>query len=216
MIKKRKSMREQVYEYLKNEIVTGNIEEGSRIVEEEYSKKLNVSRTPLREAIRMLELEGLIETREKGGVIVPKTTKEDIEEIVKIRVALETLIIEEIIKKITVKDREKLEKNLIKTESIIEDDTKVGDVFKYFSEFNRQLYEISKMPRVVTLIDNLNLYLKKFRRLSISNYERRKIAHQEHKQIVEFIKLGEQEKAIEINKKHLLESKEFLINQIKE
>ena len=77
-IERKKSIREQVYEYLKEEIVSGKIKEESRIVEEEYALKLNVSRTPLREAIRMLELEGLIEGREKGGVVVPKITKKDV------------------------------------------------------------------------------------------------------------------------------------------
>ncbi len=82
VIKKKKSMREQVYEYLKQEIVNGNIPEESRIVEEEYADKLNVSRTPLREALRMLELEGLVEAREKGGVTISRTTKKDIYEVI--------------------------------------------------------------------------------------------------------------------------------------
>lgn len=214
VIKKKKSIREQVYNYLKDEIVNGKIKEGSRIVEEEFAERLNISRTPLREAIRMLELEGLIEARAKGGVTVPKTTKKDVEEVVKIRIALETVIFEELFEKITEKDIERLEENVGKAAAIINDREKSLEVFKYFSEFNKILYNISDLPRVVTLINNLNLYLKKFRKISAENNDRRLNAHRDHVKIVELIKAGKKEEAIAINRRHLLEAKEFLIKQV--
>ncbi|MGL5053470.1 MAG: GntR family transcriptional regulator [Cetobacterium sp.] len=214
VIKKRKSIREQVYDYLKEEIVNGKIQEGSRIVEEEFAEKLNVSRTPLREALRMLEFEGLVEAREKGGVTVPKTTKKDVEEVVKIRIALEKVIFEDLFLKVTLEDIIKLEKNINKVNKIINDNLKSLEVFKYFSEFNKILYNISDLPRVVNLINNLNLYLKKFRKISAENTERRLNAHQDHIMIVKLIKEGKKMEAIEVNKKHLLEAKEFLIKQV--
>src|SRR3712207_7146373 len=70
MIIKKKSIREQVYESLKEEIVNGEIQSGEKIIELEYAEKFGVSRTPLREALRMLELEGLVSNAEKGGVTV--------------------------------------------------------------------------------------------------------------------------------------------------
>ncbi len=70
MIIKQKSIREQVYESLKEAIVNGEIESGEKIIELEYAEKFGVSRTPLREALRMLELEGLASSAEKGGVTV--------------------------------------------------------------------------------------------------------------------------------------------------
>ncbi|MGL4801256.1 MAG: GntR family transcriptional regulator [Cetobacterium sp.] len=213
-IERKKSIREQVYEYLKEEIVNGKIEEKSRIVEEEYALKLNVSRTPLREAIRMLELEGLIEGREKGGVVVPKITKKDVEEVIKIRMALEAVIFEEIFEKVTEQDIKKLEKNINKVELIIQDEKECLEVFKYFSEFNKTLYNIADLPRVVNLINNLNLYLKKFRKISIENGNRRLSAHKDHVKMVEFIKKNRKKEIVDLNKKHLTEAKEFLIQQL--
>ena len=213
-IERKKSIREQVYEYLKEEIVNGKIEEESRIVEEEYALKLNVSRTPLREAIRMLELEGLIEGREKGGVVVPKITKKDVEEVIKIRMALEAVIYEEIFEKVTEQDIKKLEKNINKVELIIQDEKECLEVFKYFSEFNKTLYNIADLPRVVNLINNLNLYLKKFRKISIENGNRRLSAHKDHVKMVEFIKKNRKKEIVDLNKKHLTEAKEFLIQQL--
>lgn len=216
IIKKRKAIHKQVYEYLKNEIVGGNLEEGTRIVEEEFAEKLNISRTPLREALRMLEFEGLVEVREKGGVMITKTTRKDVEEVVKIRVALETMILEELFDKITDKDIKSLEKNINSVEKIVNDDQYALEVFNYFSEFNKILYSISNLSRVVYLINNLNLYLKKFRRLSAKNTERRLKAHNEHKEMVELIKKGKREEIIKLNRQHLMEAKEFLIHQIEE
>ena len=213
-IERKKAIREQVYEYLKEEIVNGKIEEESRIVEEEYALKLNVSRTPLREAIRMLELEGLIEGREKGGVVVPKITKKDVEEVIKIRMALEAVIFEEIFEKVTEQDIKKLEKNINKVELIIQDEKECLEVFKYFSEFNKTLYNIADLPRVVNLINNLNLYLKKFRKISIENGNRRLSAHKDHVKMVEFIKKNRKKEIVDLNKKHLTEAKEFLIQQL--
>lgn len=214
MVIKKKSMREQVYEYLKNEIVNGNIPEETRIVEEEYAEKLNVSRTPLREALRMLELEGLLEAREKGGVTIPKTTKKDIYEVTKIRIALESLILEEVLEKITDGDIKKLEKNISDTEEIILDDSKSEYVFKYFSEFNKILYGISDMRRVTLLINDLNLYLKKFRKLAIKDSKRRKNAHTDHKKIVELIIKKDKQELLKVNKKHLEESEKFLTDKL--
>lgn len=214
IIKKSKSIREQVYEYLKKEIVNGIIGEGTRIVEEEYAEKLNVSRTPLREALRMLEFEGLVEAREKGGVTVPKTTIKDVEEILKIRISLEELIIKEIFLKNSEELLEDISNILIETEKIIGNSNKVEEVFKYFSKFNELLYKMAELPRVTTLINNLNLYLKKFRKLSIKNIGRRIKAHNEHKELIDAIKCRDEERALEINKKHLIEAMEFLIVEL--
>ena len=107
-IEKSKPMRELVYEELKRLIIDGEIEAGERIVETDYAQKFQISRTPIREAIRMLELEGFIESQPKGGVIVKEIGKEDIEEIYRIRIALEGIIIDEVIKKVTAKDIEKV------------------------------------------------------------------------------------------------------------
>lgn len=214
VIKRKKSMREQVYDYLKDEIVTGNIKEGSRIVEEEYAEKLDVSRTPLREALRMLELEGLIEARQKGGVTVSRTTKKDVEEVVKIRIALESIILEELFEKVTEDDINRLQENVDYVESIVNDDKKSDEIFNYFSNFNKILYAISDLPRVIALINNLNLYLKKFRKISAENRDRRLSAQNDHKELVRLIKAGNKKEAIAINKKHLSEAMVFLIKQV--
>ena len=84
-------IREIAYEVLKHAIITGEIPAGERIVETDYAERLHISRTPLREALRKLERDGLVEYVLRRGVVVRAFTIADVEEIYTIRNALEML-----------------------------------------------------------------------------------------------------------------------------
>ena len=213
IIEKNKSMREKVYDTLKQMIIDGVIKPGERIIETEYSNKFQISRTPIREAIRMLELEGLVESQTTGGVIVKTLTREEISEIYKIRIALESLIIEEFIKKINNQDIKKLEKVLKNTKKAFEVKD-IEKVFSLFTEFNQILYDIASLPKVTGMINNINLYLKRFRKLSIDNPSRKEEAFEDHVQILEAIKNKELSTAISINRMHLEKSMNFILSKL--
>ncbi len=210
IIQRNKSMREKVYEILKEMIIDGKIAQGERIIETEYSNKFQISRTPIREALRMLELEGLVISNSTGGVLVKKITKEEVIEVYKIRIALEGIILEEVIEKASQKDIKTIENILDKTKLELLNDN-LEKVFELFSEFNHILYEIAQVPRVTNMINNINLYLKRFRKLSISNKERKEEAFNDHLQIFDCIKNKNLKKALEINKIHLEKSMSFMI-----
>ncbi|WP_321329451.1 GntR family transcriptional regulator [uncultured Ilyobacter sp.] len=214
IIQKNKPMRERVYEILKKMIIDGEISPEEKIVETEYAEKFQISRTPLREAIRMLELEGYVESHSKGGVIVKNCTKEDVEEIYKIRIALEGIILEEVIKKSSQSDIKKLENIIKETKKIMVENKNNDDVFKLFSKFNNTLYSIANMTRVEDLIRNMNLYLKRFRKMAVEDFERKKQASDDHVELVNAIKEKDINKALEINKIHLERSKNFIISEI--
>lgn len=214
IIEKRKSIREQVYETLRDLIINGEIEAGERVVEVEYAEKFQVSRTPVREAIRMLELEGLLEVNSKGGVLVKEVTPEDIREIYRIRIALEGIIIEEIIRS-KHSGLEKLEELLQDTENLLGREKESENVIQKFADFNETFYSVSKLSRVVELIKNMNLYLMRFRKVSITDEKRRKIAYREHQLLVEALKTKNLQEALDINRKHLEDSMEFILKNIK-
>ncbi|MGL4307733.1 GntR family transcriptional regulator [Cetobacterium sp. SF1] len=213
MIQKNKPIREQVYDQLKELIITGDIVAGERIVELEYAEKFKISRTPIREAIRMLELEGLVEVSSKGGVIVKKITKEDIREIYKIRIALEGIIIDELINK-KEKKLEKLEELLDKTRILMAENENSKEVIDLFAYFNSLFYSLSNLKKVVDMINNINLYLKRFRMISLNDQIRRRIAFDEHVNLVKAIKNNELSEALKINKKHLEDSMNFLLKSV--
>lgn len=211
---KAKSVREQVYEKLKSLIINGKISVGEKIIEVEYAKKFNVSRTPVREALRSLENEGLVSYAEKGGVIVKDISDEEIEEVYKIRVVLENLILKEIIEKDNI-ELKRLEKILEKTNKLIIEDKADESIIDLFSAFNAELYRLSELKYLSKLITGINQYTKRFRRFTVKEKSRIVSAHQEHLELVKAIKNRNLAAAYKVNEKHLLVSMEVVFNQMK-
>jgi DNA-binding GntR family transcriptional regulator len=214
VIKKSKTVREQAYEELKMHIIEGKIKPGTKIIETTYSKIFNISRTPLREAIRMLELEGYVEVQPHGGVTVKSITKEDINEIYKIRIALEGIILEEVIKRHTEKDIKSLENIINNTLQYINTQKENDEIFKLFSELNNILYSIAGLNKISEMIKNITSYLRRFRRLSIESKIRKEIAMNDHKNLIAAIKEKDLTKALELNKIHLKRSRDFIISNL--
>lgn len=212
-ITKTKSIREQVYDRLKELIINGEIKAGSKIIELEYAQKFEVSRTPIREALRMLELEGLVDNSEKGGVTVAFISKEDIRQVYEIRIVLENLILEELMNKEKV-NLKKIEKNFEKTKKFIDENKSRDEIIKLFSEFNKEMYELSGLYHVAKLITNINQYIRKFRVLCLTDKIRLKEAYNEHLELVEAIKNKDKGKAFEINRKHLLKSRDVVFKTL--
>lgn len=216
-------IKEIVYNKLRDLIISGEIKPGARIIETEYSEKFQVSRTPVREAIRMLELENFVEYNAYGGVIVPIITKSDIEEIYKIRIALEAIIIEEVIQNIQDKDILRIENLLLNTDLLMNDVEKCGSnelkilisnkIFDNFSEFNIILYEVADSPRIIDLIKHVNSFLKRFRKLSVENSIQRISAHKSHIALFEAIKERKLNKALKLNRLHLEKSRNFIMKK---
>jgi DNA-binding GntR family transcriptional regulator len=87
--KKKRLLREQVYNGIKDAIINGELEPGRRLIEEKLAEDMNTSRTPVREAIQKLEKEGLIKRLPRGGFVVRGVTEEEVEEVFGIRGVLE-------------------------------------------------------------------------------------------------------------------------------
>lgn len=213
MIVKAKSIREQVYDELKESIVNGEIHSGEKIIEQEYAKKFGVSRTPLREALRMLELEGLVTMGEKGGVVVNYVSEEDIREIYRIRVSLEAILIEEIIQNSS-QNLISLQDNLKQTQVALEEKRPVEELIKLFSIFNEELYALADMKHVVKLIHTINQYTKRFRVLCLQDMPRLKKAYREHCELVLALEERNLKKALKLNEKHLLFSQSMVLNKM--
>lgn len=90
-MKKRATLKTQVYDYLKEQIIMGALKPGERLIEEKISEELQVSRSPIREAIRMLEKDGLLHVNASGGVTVVKPTIQDYQQLFECRVEMEPL-----------------------------------------------------------------------------------------------------------------------------
>lgn len=197
-----KSMKEIVYEGLRKTIISGIVPVGERIVEKEYAERLNTSRTPVREALKKLEEEELVENIPRVGVVVKRISLEDILEIYKIRQHLEVLAAITAAENITKEEIKELGELLDLTES----KNKMGDVrevIRLFGEFNIKIYEASRMKRLTSMLSKLNDYIEKFRDISIADKERREKALIEHREILKAIVDKNTSEIERVVKKHL-------------
>ena len=208
-------IKEVVYESLKKTLIESKIPIGERFIEKEYSDRLNISRTPVRESLKQLESEGLVKYIPRTGVVVNRITREDVIEIYKIRSSLEFLVATEAMKYIQQSDADKIYKLLDETE-IAHKENNIEEVIRLFSVYNTELYELSHMKILTTIISNLNNYLHKFRKISIEDKVRRENAIIEHRNIIKAILNKDRDLAEVIIKKHLYDSLDVVLLQISE
>ena len=154
-------LRDVVYNTLREAILKGELKPGERLMELQLASKLGVSRTPIREAIRMLELEGLAVTIPRKGAEVAKMTVKDMEDVLEVREALDELAAKIACNKIT---EEQLQ-TLSKVKDAFEESTKTTDIKQiamYDEKFHDVIYESTGNVRLVNLLNNLS-------RLSVCN-----------------------------------------------
>ncbi len=209
-----KPIRDIAYETLKHAIIMGEIPAGTRIIETYYADKLHISRTPLREALRQLELDGLVEYKERKGVIVSAFTIDDIEEIFTIRNALMMLIMPSVIANVTQQDIQTLE-GILEKMDISQDNADADALALLNREFHRTIEHISDKLRILRVIDSQEEYIKRFSALSISSIVRRSNANQEHHDMIEHLRQRDLEGLSRLMQHHLDESKETCLNVVR-
>ena len=212
-LKQNKPINEIVYEGLRTAIIKGIIPVGERIKETEYSERMNISRTPIREAIKRIEDEGLVEYIPNIGVIVKKVSKEDVEEIFKIRIALETLATTSAMKIMTESEFEEMHQLLKKTEEA-NSRNEVKVVIDLFSEYNQMIYRFSRMPRLDHMVTRLRDYLARFRDISLTGEARRRKALDEHWIIYNIMKDKNYDVVPLIISNHLDYAKSYIMQEI--
>ena len=200
-------IREIAYEMLKKAIITGEIPAGERIVETEYADRLHISRTPLREALRKLERDGLVEYVMRRGVVVRAFTAEDVDQIYTIRNALEMLTLPYIIENATAEDIAGLREQLAEMDryQAVDDVEALSPLAR---AFHTSLTRISGKARILRVIESQDEYIRRFSAMAIQQEDRRTAAHQEHHRLVDYIEQKDLEHFTELMRSHIGRSKE--------
>jgi len=198
-----KPLREQVFELLRQAILTGNLLPGERLLEPELAEELKVSRTPVREAMHMLEKEGLVVMLPRRGTFVAGITSvEEVVGVFQVRSVLEGLaasLAAEHVSKEQVGILESLSRQ-------IEDCIKSEDLkkaIKLDTQFHHTIYEASQNACLQQIVDNLREQIERFRAASLSREGRMAEALYEHRELAKAIAAGDSEKARELSIKHI-------------
>ena len=203
-------LREVVCESLREAIRSGTLKPGERLMEIQLAEQLGVSRTPVREAIRKLELEGYVIMMPRRGTYVANMSMSDISDIFEIRSALESLSNGLAAKRITPDELEHLQNLLVMLKPYVEQ-MDMEKIVELDIEFHDLLYHASRNKRLVGIISNLRDQLTRFRTLSMSYPGRLEATMEEHKSIVDAIAAGDSEAARQAAEKHMENSESTLL-----
>lgn len=155
-------LRDVVFNTLRNAILRGDLKPGERLMEMHLANKLGVSRTPIREAIRMLEQEGLAVTIPRKGAQVAKMTEKDLQDVLEIRDALDELAVSMACQRMTLELLLELKESMKGFEIA----TRSGDVRKIVEAdeaFHNVIYRMADNPKLETIVNNMREQTYRYR-----------------------------------------------------
>ena len=178
-------VREQTYRLLKEKILNGHFPPNRRLAEESLADLLGVSRTPIREALHKLELEGLVKKKGARGFCVPEETAEDMSELFEIRAVLEGHALSCLCKDISEEHFLLLRELVNKAERGLLAG-KLELVFEFNTKFHDLLYSLvrEKRPRLFHLIEDMQEYILRYRKHSLDNLQAAERSISGHKKIL--------------------------------
>lgn len=206
-------LRDIVFNTLRKAILKGELAPGERLMEKQLAEKMGVSRTPIREAIRKLELEGLVIMVPRKGAEVAKITEQDIKDVLEVRAALESLAVKLACKKMT---KENIEE-LIRVNSEFTRAARNVDVDVIIEkdiEFHDVIYHSTKNEKLIQIINNLREQIYRFRVEYIRQMSDFSKLIKEHEDILESIKNRNTKLAQEIASKHIENQEKAVISRI--
>ena len=209
-----KPLRDVVSEALRQAIKEGILKPGERLMEIQLADELGVSRTPIREAIRKLELEGFVVMIPRRGTYVADISLKDVVQVFEIRSALEELAAGLAAERITPDELEELERILVEINEYIDRD-EFDKIVDTDIRFHGVLYRASRNNRLVDILHNLREQMLRFRSISMHYPGRFSATGGEHRQLVESIANHNSVQARKIAKKHMENSEKTLIMGIK-
>lgn len=195
-------LRDVVFNTLREAILKGELRPGERLMELQLASKLGVSRTPIREAIRMLEQEGLAVTIPRKGAEVAKMTEKDMEDVLQVRDALDELAASTACKQITAQELEELKGTMRE----FEESMKTGDIKKIAEvdvKFHDIIYRATRNPKLENILSNLREQMYRYRIEYLKDEKTYPTLIKEHNEIVEGLAERDKDKVTAAMHKHV-------------
>lgn len=208
-------LREVVAETLREAIIQGILKPGERLMETQLAEEMGVSRTPVREAIRKLELEGFVVMIPRRGTYVAGLSIKDINEVFEIRTALDVLAASLAAERITDEELEEMERLLVQIGEFI-DNNDINQIVAADAEFHDILYRASRNDRLFGIINNLREQFTRFRTISMAYPGRLQNTWAEHRRLVEAIAQRNIEVAQQVAREHMENAEQVLLQDLNE
>jgi DNA-binding GntR family transcriptional regulator len=203
------SISDQIYERIRQQILHGEIEPGERLMQNQVAENLRASRTPVREAFRRLEQDGLVERVPQGGVRVTRLDMEAIQEVFGIRNVLEAYAVELACGRITEEEIGSLKRLVSQAGELLSSgelgrETKIKRLFELNSQFHDTLYRASGNSYLMGMINSLRFIVGRLRFLGLRADSTWSRAWEEHAQLIGLLEKKDKEPAARLLKTHLV------------
>ncbi|MDO5345096.1 MAG: GntR family transcriptional regulator [Lachnospiraceae bacterium] len=205
-------LRDVVFQTLRQAILQGYLQPGERLMEIHLAQKLGVSRTPVREAIRMLELEGLVIMVPRKGAIVAEITVSDLEDVLEVREALEELAVKKACQNMNEEQLERLKQAAKRFSDSLEKDllaSAQADV-----EFHEIICEATQNKRLVQILNNIREQIYRYRLENLKDRSSHANLVEEHTAICRALEERSEEKASEAIRIHIEHQKSSIIGSL--
>ncbi|MDE7322700.1 MAG: GntR family transcriptional regulator [Lachnospiraceae bacterium] len=206
-------LRDVVFKTLRQEILTGKLKPGERLMEIQLANKLGVSRTPIREAIRKLELDGLVIMIPRRGAEVAQITLKDLKDVMEVRCALDVLAIELACERM---EQEGLN-NLYQACENFREAVKTKDTRKLAEAdvaFHDAIVTSTGNTRLIQLVSNLSEQMYRYRFEYLKDATSHEMLQQEHMEMYQNILKKDKAAAASVVRKHINNQEEAIIKQL--
>lgn len=208
-----KPLRDVVFENIREAILEGRLEPGKRLMETQLADELGVSRTPVREAIRKLELEGLVIMLPRKGAYVAEMSKQDLLEVLEIRSGLESLAAYLAADRMDKDELEKL-KSIQDELEVYADKSDVSGMLKKDVEFHECIFNSTDNLRLIALMSSLWEQVYRFRLIYMSDYTAIKSIVDEHREIIRALEARDDELSARLAKKHIDMAERYMLEKM--
>ena len=207
----RKSLGQHVFDNLKQAIIRGDIAPGEWLVESHIAQMLGISRTPVREAIHKLERERLIERQPRGGFTVLGLNRDDIEETFGIRGVLEGYAARLATLKHHSRELIVLERKVEEFQECLSK-KQMDSLPVINTEFHELLYDLSKSPRLIHMINGLRDQIYRFREIILKDQKHAGTSHEDHLQMLKLMHKRDVEGVEKLVREHIQRGQEVVLN----
>lgn len=208
-------LRDVVFQTLRQAILRGELKPGERLMEIHLAQKLGVSRTPVREAIRKLELEGLVLMIPRKGAVVAEITVSDLEDVLEVRMALEELAVKNVCKRIT-------EEHLAQLRTLAAEfrRTLYGNDVAACAQadmmFHDAIYEATGNSRLVQILNNLREQMYRYRMEYLKDRQSHSILVREHEEILRGLEEHNEELALKATCRHIERQRDYILHLLEQ
>ncbi|MBD5527512.1 MAG: GntR family transcriptional regulator [Lachnospiraceae bacterium] len=204
------SLRGRVFHKLRDDILSGKYEENEELKEVAIGEELGVSRTPVREAFRQLELEGLIQIIPNKGAYVTGITEKDVKDIYMIRSLLEGLCARWATEHITQEQLAEMEENVYLSQFHAQKGH-LEQLAELDNRFHDIMYEACNSKILEHQLKDFHQYVLRVRRKTLASKNRGPKSNEEHEEILQAIKAGDADRAEQLANRHMINAYDNMV-----